>query len=81
MTQSGRVCSIIQNIIKYNGKTVPRQTHAGKTFDLRKGFMEESGISILLKQGSCEGTLVYFIINGKSQKCFEKLTEMISGGI
>lgn len=48
MTQSSRIWSTIQSITKYNENTVPRrqEMHAGKTFDLRKGFMEESGISI-----------------------------------
>ena len=45
MTQNSRMWSIIQNITKYNGNTVPsrREMHAGETFDLRNGFMEESG--------------------------------------
>jgi len=43
MTQSSRIWSTIQSITKYNENTVPsrREMHAGKTFDLRKGFMEE----------------------------------------
>jgi len=53
----------------------------GRLLTLGKVSWRKVTFQFSSKQRICEGAVVYFIINGKSKKCFEKLTEMISGGI
>lgn len=48
MIQSSRKWQIVKNITKYNRKTVQSEWEMDvvETFDIRKGFKQDSGISI-----------------------------------